>query len=90
MKPGEFEDCVRRGRLSVRQVADFLRVDEGTVRQWKRESRPVPETVAKWLRGFSRDLAKAYERNPPPAEPVVAFRGPGAAERRAQVEDSAK
>lgn len=65
-------------RWSNRDVGDWLSCDEGTVRQWRRETRPVPASVAAWLRKARR----FFQANPPPAAPVR-FKGPGAAARRA-------
>lgn len=62
----ELHACIDLIGWPARSCADTLAVDEGTFRQWGRDSRPVPDPVAGWL----RRLAKAHIANPPPPPPT--------------------
>lgn len=72
----EFRACLYLLDWSQRGIAAVLQVDEGTVRQWGREKRPIPPAVAVWL----RRLAAVHAKYPPPVDPVLR-RGPGAGNR---------
>jgi ribosome-binding protein aMBF1 (putative translation factor) len=75
MTPAEFHACRTAIGWSGVELAKRIAVDEGTVRQWGRGSRPIPEPIAAWLRKLSR----FHLSNPPPAAPdgLGAVRGKG-------------
>lgn len=62
----ELSACLALLSWSKQIVCHELDVDEGTVRQWGRDSRPVAPPIAAWL----RTLARAHADNPAPKKPA--------------------
>ncbi|GBQ85584.1 hypothetical protein AA14337_3110 [Acetobacter malorum DSM 14337] len=63
MSPQRLAICLEIMGWTLRVLARMLRKSEGTIRQWKNGSLPVPEDVAVWLEG----LVAYMEANPPPS-----------------------
>lgn len=64
MTPDRFREVLALLHWSQRGLADILHRDERQVRRWASGQYPIPDPVADWL----QRLARAHERNPPPAD----------------------
>lgn len=63
----EIQECLAAARLSNRQVAMMLGLNEMRIRMWIEKPHLVPADASKWFRKLGAGHAMVDAENPPPA-----------------------
>lgn len=63
MTPTRLREILELTPLSLRQLADWLDTDDGTMRAWANGRKPIPGRVGVWMELLAHFLAT----HPPPA-----------------------